>query len=164
MYGYPGLGEGCRVLTPPVTLFPRIQNSSSRGDSLSLGCTSPQVPLRALVFPVPLFSAGGALIFRACLFGFCFSPVQGSQGSLNSVLVLIPAKRIWASSLWFFRFSFALCSLSSFLIFSANSLSSRRIHSSQSSGVSLLLNTFSAAFIKSVLSVLPIPLSFVISS
>ena len=42
-----------------------------------------------------------------------------------------------------------MCSLSSFLIFSASSLSSWQSHSSLSSGVSLLLNTFSVAFSKS---------------
>ena len=50
MYGYPGLGEGCRTLTPLVTVFPSTQNLSSRGDFLSLGRSSPWVPLRALIF------------------------------------------------------------------------------------------------------------------
>ena len=86
--------------------------------------------------------------------------IQGSRDSLNSVLAFIPAKRIWGSSLWFFWFSLALCSLSSFLIFSVNSLSSHWIHSSLSSGVSLLLNTFSAAFSKSCIVCSPNPSIF----
>ena len=89
-----------------------------------------------------------------------FLPSGGLEAPSILLQPSIPTKRIWASSLWFFRFSFALCSLSSFLIFSANSLSSRRIHSSLSSGVSLLLNTFSAAFSKSCIVCSPNPSIF----
>ena len=66
------------------------------------------------------FKSNTVSFFRACLFVLSFSPIWGLEAPQ-----FCSTKRIMASSLWFFQFSFALCSLSSFLIFSASSLSSR---------------------------------------
>ena len=126
----------------------------------------PTVPRNSLIWQGVLGSGICNIVsFMAWVNHLCpclilFSLVRGSRGSLNSLPAFIPTKRIWASSLWFFRFSLTLCSLSSFLILSANSLSSHRICSSLSSGVSLLLNTLSAAFSKSCIVCSPNPSIF----
>ena len=152
---------------PPPVWLPRTLGGVPSLDSPG-HCLPPHVELefqgKFSLWVVPLLGSLLGYSFFQCP-RLCSKRTDLSLGPYFLVSLFLPSGGLEAPSillrpsspqkesglaLWFFRFSFALCSLSSFLIFSASSLSSQQSHSSLSSGVSLL-NTFSAAFSKSCL-------------